>query len=128
MPPASEEMSSSRPTQLFPSLSSRSDWIRRTGIDYALCWIVVFRIEIRTETQTIAHIQGRLTESSIPELLRACRSAPQPVILDLTQLRSACNKAIQALRTLVADGARLRGAPRYIELLLNETPKGGDGA
>ena len=80
----------------------------------------MFRIEIRTEAQTIVHIEGRLTDASIPELLRACRSAPQPVMLDLTQLRSACNEAIQALRTLIAEGARVRGAPRYIELLLEE--------
>ena len=88
----------------------------------------MFRIEIRTEAQTILHIEGRLTESSVCELLKACRSAPQPLILDLTQLISACTEVIQALRKLVAEGARLRGTPRYIELLLNETLESGDEA
>ena len=64
----------------------------------------------------------------VGELLKACQSAPQPLILDLTQLSSACKEVIQALRKLVAEDARLRGTPRYIELLVNETPESGDEA
>lgn len=88
----------------------------------------MFRIEFRKEAQTIVHIEGHLMESSVPELLKVCRNAPQPLILDLSQLRSACTEAIQALRKLVGEGARLRGTPRYIELMLNETSESGDEA
>ena len=128
MPPASGEMSSSHPKRLFRFTFHAARCEDRFGINYAFSRIVVFRIEILTEAQTIVHIDGRLTESSVCELLKVCRGVPQPPILDLSQLSSASTEAVEALRELVAEGARLRGTPRYIELLLNDARETGNEA
>ena len=88
----------------------------------------VFRIKVGKEERAVIYVHGRLTEAGIDELMKICGSTPQPAILDLSQLSSACDEAVAVLRKLRDEGITLRGTPRYIEILIAEAPEGGHEA
>ena len=78
------------------------------------CWIGV-----DTEVdRRIVRLAGRLSVAQVPELLMACAGAER-VELDLTDLVSSDVAGIEALQRVRAQGARLLGAPGYIQLKLD---------
>jgi anti-anti-sigma regulatory factor len=67
---------------------------------------------------TTIRIEGRLGALEANELLEECRSADQPLRLNLKGLRSVDDAGARALRSLQADGAELIDASVYIQQLL----------
>ena len=82
----------------------------------------VFRITTKTEARTTIQVDGDLDASGAAELAKACQNAPAPVSLDLRHLRSANDEGVDILRTLIAKGAEVKNASRYITLLLRDEP------
>jgi anti-anti-sigma regulatory factor len=81
------------------------------------------RIETTSEgSKTIVTVAGRLAGSATHEFLRACRSTKSEFVLDLSGLRSADSEGIEAIRELVREGRKLRGASPFIRLLLDDQP------
>jgi len=81
------------------------------------------RIETTSEdSKTIVSVAGRLAGPATEEFLRACRSTKSEFVLDLTGLRSADSEGIEAIRELVREGGKLRGASPFIRLLLDDQP------
>ena len=81
------------------------------------------RIETTSgDSKTIVSISGRLAGSAVREFLRACRAIEREFELDLTGLRSADSEGIEAIRKLVREGRKLRGASPFIRLLLDDQP------
>jgi hypothetical protein len=80
-------------------------------------------VRITKETnggQTIIHIEGRLRCEMVPDLKQECQSVDGPLVLDLSQFFVADRTGIEAIRDLVSMGAEVRGASRYVQLLLGD--------
>jgi hypothetical protein len=82
---------------------------------------------------TTLRVDGWLEGEEIDELLQVVQAAPPPVVLNLTDLRSADAGGVRALRQLAAQGVQLTGVSDYLELLMQrasdnqvtEDPEGG---
>ena len=72
----------------------------------------------RTADSTVVHVDGRLAVGGVDDLQRAVTEATGTVILDLTNLLSADDAGVAALRLLRQRGVQLRGASPYVTLLL----------
>jgi hypothetical protein len=71
------------------------------------------------EGRAVVRIHGRLAGTAVHELERVCREATLPLLLDVTNLMSADDEGIAALRRLRCDGVQLAGASPYLSLLLD---------
>ena len=78
------------------------------------CWIGV----VDEGDQRRVRLAGRLSATQVPELLEACASAGQ-LELDLSELVSADPAGVDVLCGLRSRGARLLGAPGYIQLKID---------
>ena len=67
---------------------------------------------------TVVHVDGRLAVRGVDDLERAVTDATGTVILDLTNLLSADDAGVAALRLLRQRGVQLKGASPYVMLLL----------
>src|SRR5215831_7683156 len=74
---------------------------------------------------TSIHVDGRLTAQELGELHKAVRSAAAPIVLDLSNLMSADDAGVAALRGLAGEGMRLIGATPYVTLLLQADARPG---
>lgn len=63
-------------------------------------------------------IAGKLTSGAVSELERACGSANDSLVLDVSDLRFADEAGVAQIARLTASGARLEGVTPYLELLL----------
>ena len=78
-----------------------------------------FRLTVRVQdTGTVVHADGRLSRRGVGELEALVRAASGPVTFDLTNLFSADDAGVAALRSFVGRGVQLVGASPYITLLL----------
>ena len=64
--------------------------------------------------------KGGFAREVVPELEKECQSVDGPLVLDLSQFLAADRTGIEAIRDLVSKGAELRGASRYVQLLLDD--------
>lgn len=71
---------------------------------------------------TVLRIDGRLEAQDVAEVHRSFRTARPPIVLELTNLQSAEWPGIDALRDLQAQGAQIRGATAFIQLLMQDGP------
>jgi hypothetical protein len=79
----------------------------------------------REDDATVVHVDGRLAASGVRDLDRAVQAESGPVILDVTNLLSADDAGVAALRVLIRRGVPLRGASPYVALLLQgDRPRG----
>lgn len=76
-------------------------------------------VRFSEDQRTVLKIDGRLQSVDVPELDQEIRSVAGPLVLDLSELMSADKAGIERLRELQADGAELRGASRYVQMLLD---------
>ena len=80
----------------------------------------------REDRAIVVHVDGRLTVHGLHDLNRMVAGAAGAVILDLTNLLSADDAGVAALRLLTGRGVQLRGASPYVALLLQaDEPRGG---
>jgi hypothetical protein len=78
------------------------------------------RITRTTEAgKTVIRVDGQLSVESVPELRRECQLAEVHFVLGLSGLLSADNAGLEILRELASDGAELRGASTYVQMLLD---------
>ena len=73
-----------------------------------------------TPSTTTLRIDGRLEDSNVGELRRACEQISGALKLDLSNLQSADDEGIGALLELLNGGAELTAATPYFELLLEK--------
>lgn len=82
---------------------------------------VAVRIDITSEgPQTVVSIAGRLAGDAIVQLREVCDPIEGAFALDLSNLLSADDAGIDAIRTLGEKGAVVRGASPFIQMLLDE--------
>ena len=80
---------------------------------------MAFRIDvIADDGRPVVVLAGKLTAEAAEELLKAATPEPAALILDLSDVLFVDATTAGALRTLRDQGAKLVGASRYVELLL----------
>jgi len=81
------------------------------------------RIDITSEgSETVVCIVGRLSGVAVAQLKKACDPIEGAFVLDLSNLLFADDAGIHVIRTLGAKGAEVRGASRFVQLLLDDAP------
>lgn len=70
------------------------------------------------DTGTVVRADGRLSRQGVAELERVVRMTSGPVTLDLTNLLSADDAGVAALRGFSGRGVPLVGVSPYMSLLL----------
>ena len=78
------------------------------------CWIGV----VDEAQGRLVRLAGRLSVAQVPELLEACADTV-PLQVDLSDLVSIDVTGLEALQRLRSQGARLIGAPGYLQLKLD---------
>ena len=81
--------------------------------------MVVRITKTNSEERTVLRVDGLLQAADVEALNREWATAGGTVTLELSQLRSADNRGVEAIHELVSSGAALQGLSPYIELLLS---------
>lgn len=79
------------------------------------------RIDITSEgPETVIHVVGRLSETTVAELKKACDPIEGTFVVDLSNLLFADDAGTDTILTLCEKGAKVRGASPFIQLLLDD--------
>jgi anti-anti-sigma regulatory factor len=76
----------------------------------------------REDGATVVHVDGRLAVHGVRDLESTVSGAAGPVVLDLSNLLSADDAGVAALRLMVERGVQLRETSPYVSLLLRADP------
>jgi len=80
-------------------------------------------IDVSSEgTEVVVYLAGRLTGDATKQLTDTCDSVKSGYVLDLSKLLFADDTGVDTIRVITEQGAKIRGASQFIQLLLNETP------
>jgi hypothetical protein len=74
----------------------------------------------RRGSTTVISVAGRLSGLGTREMVRACRAVEGEFAIDLSDLLSADDEGIEALRRLKREAREMEGASPFIQLLLEE--------
>ena len=86
--------------------------------------IMDFRIDyIPNGLKTIVRIAGRLSNTAVAHLEKACNPLEKPVVIDLSNLLFADDDGINAIRAIAEKGAQVRGASPFVQLLLDNASR-----
>ena len=78
------------------------------------------RIDITSEgPMTVVNITGRLSGAAVAQLRKACDPIEGGFVLDLSNLLIADDAGIDVIHTFVEEGAEVRGASPFVQLLLD---------
>ena len=78
------------------------------------------RIDITSEgPMTVVHITGSLSGAAVAQLRKACDPIEGGFVLDLSNLLIADDAGIDVIHTIVEEGAEVRGASPFVQLLLD---------
>ena len=78
------------------------------------------RIDITSEgPETVIHIAGRLSVTSVAQLKKACDPIEGAFVIDLSNLLFADDAGTDTILTLCEKGAKVRGASPFVQLLLD---------
>jgi len=75
------------------------------------------------ELGVVVSVAGNLDSMHIAELEKLCNGANHPIVVDLSEVRSADAGALCWLSGLLARGGNITGASPYIKLLLERSGK-----
>jgi hypothetical protein len=78
-----------------------------------------------SQERTVLRVDGLLQAADVEALNREWETACGTVTLELSQLRSADSRGVEAIHDLVSQGVSLEGLSPYLELLLS-TSRGTD--
>ena len=82
-------------------------------------------MDIRIDTisngsETVIRITGRLSNTAVAQLKKACDSIEDPFVMDLSHLLFADDEGIDAIRAIADKGAQIHGASPFVQLLLEQ--------
>jgi hypothetical protein len=84
-------------------------------------------MDIRIDTisdgsETVIRIAGRLSNTAVAQLKKACDPIEDPFVMDLSHLLFADDEGIDAIRAIADKGAQIHGASPFVQLLLDNAP------
>ena len=83
---------------------------------------MTIRITVSSEgPDVVVNLAGSLSEDAIKELIDTCDSIKGSFVLDLSTLLFADDAGIDAIRAISKQGAKIRGASQFIQLLIKKT-------
>ena len=83
---------------------------------------MAIRIDITSKgPAVVVHLAGRLSGGAGTELRKACDPIQGVFVLDLSKLLFADDAGIEVIRAVGAQGAEIRGASPFVQLLLDDT-------
>lgn len=89
---------------------------------------MAIRIDINSEgPKVIVYLAGRLYINEAKQLRESCGSIKEDFVLDLSKLLFADDAGIDVIRSISEQGATIRGASQFIQLLINKSAHPEDG-
>jgi anti-anti-sigma regulatory factor len=86
------------------------------------------RIDIISEgSETVVSIAGRLSGTAVAQLKKACDQIEDPFVIDLSSLLLIDEEGVNAIQALVDKGVQVKGASPFVQLLLDDAPRGKTG-
>ena len=83
---------------------------------------MAIRIDIKLDRQeVVVHLAGRLSGDAVTQLRNACSPIEGAFALDLSQLLFADDAGIDVIQAIDKQGAKIRGASPFIQLLVDST-------
>ena len=83
---------------------------------------MAIRIDITSEgLGVVVHLAGRLSGGAGTELRKACGPIEGAFVLDLSELLFADDAGIEVIRAVGEQGAEIRGASPFVQLLLGNS-------
>jgi len=94
----------------------------RCGTQIVMVYIMTIRIDVNSEgPEVVVYLAGRLAGDAAEQLSDTCGSINEAFVLDLSKLLFSDDAGIDVIRAISAQGTRIRGASKFIQLLTNET-------
>jgi len=82
---------------------------------------MTIRIDVNTEgPEVVVYLAGRLCGDASEQLRDTCDAINGALVLDLSKLLFTDDAGIDVLRVITEQGAQIRGASQFIQLLANE--------
>jgi len=90
---------------------------------------MTIRIDVSSEgPEVVVYLAGRLSGDTYEQLRDTCDAIKGTFVLDVSKLLFTDDSGITVLRTISAQGTRIRGASKFIQLLTNDALiQGTDG-
>jgi len=83
---------------------------------------MTIRITVSSEgSEVVVYLVGRLSEDATKELIDTCDAIKGNFVLDLSKLLFADDAGIDVIRAMSKQGAKIRGASQFIQLLIKKT-------
>ena len=81
---------------------------------------MTIRIDVNSEgPEVVVYLAGRLSGDTYEQFRDTCDSINGSFVLDLSKLLFSEEAGINVIRELIEQGARIRGASQFIQLLAN---------
>jgi len=85
-----------------------------------MVYSMTIRITVSSEgPEVFVCLAGRLSEGAIKEFIDTCDSIEANFVLDLSKLLFADDAGVDVIRAISQQGAKIRGASPFIQLLLD---------
>jgi anti-anti-sigma regulatory factor len=82
---------------------------------------MAIRIDMKSEgPEVVVYLAGRLSGGVTKQLRDTCKSIKGSFVIDLSRLLFADDAGIDAIRAISEQGAKIRGASQFIELLIKK--------
>jgi len=82
---------------------------------------MTIRIDVSSEgPEVVVYLAGRLSGDAYEQLRDTCDSINGTFVLDLSKLLFSDDAGIDVIRAISEQGAKIRGASKFIQLLTND--------
>ena len=93
----------------------------RYGTHIVMVYNMTIRIDVNSEgPEVVVYLAGRLSGEASEQLRDTCDAINGAFVLDLSKLLFTDDAGIDVLRVISEQGAQIRGASQFIQLLANE--------
>ncbi|NOQ68574.1 MAG: hypothetical protein GQ573_00455 [Gammaproteobacteria bacterium] len=89
---------------------------------YCCVYNMTIRIDVKSEgDEVVVCLAGRLSKDDTKQLRDTCDAIKGGFVLDLSNLLFADDAGIDVIRAISEQGAKIRRASQFIQLLINKT-------
>jgi len=87
---------------------------------------MAIRIDMKSEgPEVVVYLAGRLSDDVTKQLRDTCDPIKGSFVLDLSKLLFADDAGINVIRAISEQGAKIRGASQFIQLLIKKHTQSG---
>ncbi len=94
----------------------------RDGTHIVIVYNMTIRIDVNSEgPEVVVFLAGRLSGNAAEQLRDTCDSINGTFVLDLSKLLFSDDAGIDVIRAISEQGTKIRGASKFIQLLINDS-------